>query len=60
MSKKLNNDQKHWAQNVQAQPIPSWVEAFDYAYKLGLERGREQEKATQSIISTFKRVVGLK
>ena len=38
---KLNEDEKHWAHEVQSHPIPRWPEAFEYAYKLGLERANE-------------------
>lgn len=35
---KLTKDQEHWANNVQTKPIPSWTEAFEYAYNLGRYR----------------------
>lgn len=39
---KLGEDKYHWAFNVQHNNFPSWTEAFEYAYKLGLERGRQE------------------
>ena len=39
--KKLGPDKYNWSYNVQTKPIPSWTEAFDYAYQLGLERGQK-------------------
>ena len=34
---------KHWAYNVQTHPLPSWSEAFEYAYNLGLEDGKKSD-----------------
>jgi len=33
--KKLGKDKYEWAYEIQTKPFPSWIEAFDYAYKLG-------------------------
>ena len=48
MKKKLTKEQKHWAQNVQTKPIPSWTEAFEYAYQLGLAQARKQRDKQDS------------
>lgn len=37
---KLGEDKYYFAYNVNTKPFPLWTEAFDYAYKLGLERGK--------------------
>ena len=37
---KMGEDKYEWAYNVQTRPIPSWTAAFDYAYELGLKRGK--------------------
>jgi hypothetical protein len=37
---KLGADKYHWAYNVQTKPCPSWSAAFEYAYQLGLEKGK--------------------
>ena len=39
---KLGQDKYEWSYNVQSKPLPSWVEAFDYAYQLGLKRGQNE------------------
>lgn len=39
---KLGEDKYHWAWEVQHRQFPFWNEAFDYAYELGLKRGKEQ------------------
>lgn len=31
----LHQRQMHWSKNIQARPLPSWLEAFEYAYALG-------------------------
>ena len=36
---KLGKDKYNWAYEIQTKPFPSWSEAFDYAYKLGLTKG---------------------
>jgi len=40
--KKLGPDKYHWAWKVQQNNFPFWSEAFDYALKLGIERGRKE------------------
>lgn len=37
--KRMGEDKYEWSYNIQKNPFPSWVEAFDYAYQLGLKRG---------------------
>lgn len=41
LREKLGEDKYHWAWEVQSKPFPSWLEAFEYAYKLGLKRGKQ-------------------
>ena len=43
LREKLGEDKYHWAWEIQNKPLPSWSEAFDYAYKLGLERGKNEK-----------------
>ena len=40
--KKLGEDKYNWSYNIQTKPFPSWTEAFDYAYNLGLKRGKNE------------------
>lgn len=37
---KLGKDKYKWAWEIQTEPFPSWSEAFDYAYELGLKKGK--------------------
>ncbi len=37
--RKLSADQEHWATKVQTHPLPLWTEAFNWAYKLGYNKG---------------------
>lgn len=48
--KKLNKDQEYWSYKVQSKPLPSWVEAFEYAYKLGLRRYLECKHCEDGIL----------
>jgi len=38
---KLGKDKYNWSYNIQSKPLPSWVEAFDYAYQLGLKESKK-------------------
>lgn len=40
LKRKLGEDKYHWAFEIQQKPFPSWSAAFEYAYQLGLERGK--------------------
>ena len=41
---KLGMDKYVWSFEIQTNNIPSWTEAFDYAYKLGYTRGTKDGK----------------
>lgn len=34
---KLAQERDKWAHKIQTKPLPSWTEAFDYAYELGFQ-----------------------
>lgn len=42
MKVKLTKEMKHWADNIQTKPLPSWAEAFKYALDLGKKLEREK------------------
>lgn len=41
---KLAKEKYLWAYEIQSKPIPNWVEAFEYAYNLGLDVGMAKAK----------------
>ena len=47
--KKLGYDRYYWAWEIQTQPFPSWFDAFEYAYKLGYERGLKASQDKTSV-----------
>lgn len=40
MNNKLTNEQIHWADTIQKNNFPSWIEAFNYAYQLGIKNNK--------------------
>lgn len=44
---KLGEDKYHFAYNINTKPFPSWIEAFDYAYKLGIEHEKRRQSSSK-------------